>query len=101
MTYREKMIENRENLGWCKPISYFNGRVIVAINNCQVVGVQLDGTEVPPEPDKLFTIAKMINPDCDADAINRDFEIAVGARGHESPCCGCPWFDACDAMDDN
>ena len=62
MTYREKMEENLENLGWCKPLSYLGGRVVVAINERQVVGVQLDGEDVSVFPSILHEVAAMINP---------------------------------------
>lgn len=101
MTYREKMMENRENLGWCKPLSYLGGRVVVAINERRVVGAQLDGEDVPADSDKLREIAAMVNPDCDADALGRDFEAAVETCGRELPCCECPWFNICDAMDED
>lgn len=100
MTYREMMVENRENLGWCKPVSYFGGRVIVAINEGCAVGIQLNGENVPVNPDQLRKIAAMIKPDCNADALSRNFETAVNTCGRELPCYMCPWFDSCDAMDD-
>ena len=100
MTYREKMMENRENLGWCKPLSYLDSRIIIATNERRVVGVQLDGKDVPAEPEKLRKIAAMINPGYDTDALEHDFETAVATYGQELPCCECPWFNICDAMDD-
>lgn len=101
MTYRDMMRENRDNLGWCKPISYLDGRVIVAINGGHAVGIQLDGKNVPINSDRLRKIAAMINPDYNADALSCSFEIAVDACGRDLPCCVCPWFDSCDAMDND
>lgn len=31
---------------------------------------------------------------------NRDADIIRDAGGEQIPCCDCPWFDVCQAMDD-
>ena len=40
MTYRDYMIDSSENLGWCKPISFDGGSIIIAQNEGEIVGIR-------------------------------------------------------------
>lgn len=100
MSYRDMMIENQENLGWCKPLSFLGGRVVIALNESQVVCASVDGKTLPECPETTRTVAKLVNPEY-SDYINcSDTDIILDAAHKELPCCKCPWFNVCDAMDD-
>lgn len=101
MSYRDMMIEERGNLGWCKPLSFLGGRVVVALNEGQVECVSIDGKDLPECPETTRAVAKLVNPEYD-DYINRsDTDIILDAAHKELPCCKCPWFYDCDAMEDD
>ena len=99
--YRKMMIEQGGNLGWCKPISYNDGGVILALNEGQIVGLQMDGADLDKiDNATLETVARRVNPDY-ADYSGWSLQhIILDANGEELPCCRCPWFGVCDAMDD-
>ena len=94
MTYRDYMIDSSENLGWCKPLSFNGGSIIIARNEGEIVGIRADGEDLGATPENIRTIALRIDPDCDGDI------DLVDAACRELPCRSCPWFDACCAMDD-
>lgn len=105
MSYRDTMIENQENLEWCKPLSFLGGRVIVALNEGQITCISVDGKTLPSYPenvhaDSIRTAAKLVNPEYDEYSGWPDTHILLEADYEELPCCKCPWFDVCDAMDD-
>lgn len=94
------MIENRENLGWCKPLSFLGGRVVVVLNERQVTCASVDGKTLPECPETTRTVAKLVNPEYDDYISCSDTEVLLDAAHKELPCCKCPWFYDCDAMDD-
>ena len=102
MTYREMMKKNDENLGWCKPLSWKNGRVVLAINDGTIAGIKVDGKSIEITPENIKAVAQRINSDYSdysgwdgTDIINDCVDDAK-----ELPCRRCPWFGVCDAMDE-
>lgn len=87
MTCRDIMKQNNENLSWCKPVSYDNGRVVIAVNEGHIVGIQIDGVNIDVTPDSIRSVSARI----------KEFED-MGDVGDELPCRLCPWFDICDQM---
>ena len=94
------MIENQENLGWCKPLSFLGGRVVVALNEGCAECVLVDGEQLSECPETTRLVAKLVNPDYDDYSDMDDIHIMLDAAHKELPCCKCPWFYDCDAMDD-
>lgn len=99
-TVRDMMRENNDNLDWCRPESYLDGRVILAINEGTVVGINIDGTKQATTPENIRRVAKMVNADYDDYEGWDDAHIIQDADHEELPCRLCPWFDDCDAMDE-
>lgn len=97
--YRKKMIENGENLGWCKPLSFLDGKVILAVNEGEVVGLRIDGTDVKINAESVHRVAEMVNPCYDLYSGWDDMHIIAEAPHKELGCCDCPWFGICDAME--
>ena len=80
MTMRDIMINNDENLSWCKPISYNGGETVVVVNEGKAISAQDHGKEIRVVPFEFTD------------------EHFVG--GTELPCRRCPWFGVCAAMDE-
>lgn len=99
MTYREYMTEKMENIGWCKPLSFLNGKVIVAMTGGNVSSIQIDGKDVECSPENIKAVAKMVNKGYDLYHGWSDSVIIGDATEGEMPCCKCPWFNICGAMD--
>lgn len=97
--YRKMMMDNGENLCWCKPLSYQDGKVILAVNEGEIVGLRIDGTDVKINADSVRRVAKMVNPDYDLYDGWDEMHIIQEAPHEELGCCNCPWFGICDAMD--
>ena len=100
MTYREKLSAENENLGWCKPLSFANGKVIAAINEGSVDSIQIEGKTIPATDENIRTAAKIANESYDLYKGWNDTNILLDAESEELPCRLCPWFGICDAMDD-
>lgn len=100
MSYRDMMRESNENLGWCRPESYLDGRVILAINEGTVAGIVIDGAEQTTTPENIRRVAKMVNDNYDLYEGWDDVHIIQDVDHEELPCRLCPWFDDCDAMDE-
>lgn len=102
MTYRERMIKNGGNLSWCVPyrVTTKGGDVIIiAENEGNIVGCQINGRDV--DGMTWERIARMVNPDYDLYSGWEDRHIAHDdVPWEELECRSCPWFDVCDAMDE-
>lgn len=104
MTNREIMMQNNENLSWCKPLSFENGNVVVAFNEGTIAGIQIDGNDIEITPDAIKSVANRIN--YMGDDIGDDYirfiknRIFFDPDHEELPCRLCPWFDACCVMDE-
>lgn len=99
-TCRDTMRESNENLEWCRPESYLNGRVILAINEGRVDGINIDGQDLDTTPDNIRKVAQMVNDEYDLYEGQPDTQIIQDAEHKELPCCLCPWFEVCQAMDE-
>ena len=100
MSYRDMMRESDENLGWCRPESYLDGRVILAINEGTVAGICIDGAKQATTPENIRRAAQMVNADYDDYEGWNDVHIIQDVDHDELPCRLCPWFGDCDAMDE-
>lgn len=102
MTYRDMMQEGDENLGWCNPLSWEDGKVVLAVNEGTIASIQIDGEDVPTTPENIKAVAQRINDMYDAYSGWDDTHIILDceAEAEELPCRLCPWFDVCDAMDE-
>lgn len=96
--FREMMLENDNNLSWCKPLEFKNGEVVIAINGGDIVGLQVNGETVDVMP--VEHIARLVNEDYDLYEGYSPMEILYDADFSELPCRCCPWFWECGAMDD-
>lgn len=82
MTYRDYMIDSTENLGWCRPLSFDGGNIVIARNEGEIVGVRVDGEDLDTTQENIHAIAHRLD------------------SGRELPCRECPWFSTCCAMDE-
>lgn len=100
---REEMIENQQNLGWCKPIEFANGKVIIVRNEGEIISALINGEDISKiTPEIIKKIAKTVNPDYESlkdDYRMTDDEIIADASCKELPCAKCPWFHVCEAME--
>ena len=94
------MRDNNDNLSWCRPESYLNGRVVLAINEGQVDGISIDGQGLSTTPDNIRKVAQMVNDEYDLYEGQTDTRIIQDAEHKELPCRLCPWFEVCQAMDE-
>jgi hypothetical protein len=79
---RRNMIENNENLGWCKPLYFEARKMWLVLHEGEVDSVLVDGVEVPFE------------------SLEISLDDLLGEDHIEEGCYKCPWFMTCDAMDD-
>lgn len=102
MAYRDMMRENNENLGWCKPLAWKDGKVILAINEGTVVGIQINGEDAHTTPENIKVVAQWINDMYNDYSGLDDTHIILDCEdeAEELPCRLCPWFGTCDAMDE-
>ena len=102
MEYRDMMQQNDDNLGWCKPLSWEDGRVVLAVNEGAVSGIQVDGASIEITPENIKAIAQRINSEYGEYSDCGDTEIILDCEdeAEELPCRLCPWFYSCDAMDE-
>ena len=99
-TCRDTMRENNENLEWCRPESYLDGRVILAINEGRVDGIMIDREKLAATPENIHQVADMVNDCRDLYEYQTDTHIIQDAEHKELPCRLCPWFETCAAMDE-
>lgn len=101
MTNREIMMQNNENLSWCKPLSFENGNVVIVSNETDIIGIRIDGDDIDVTPDAIKSVAKRVNDMYDEYSNRSDESIIFDADPQEElPCRLCPWFDACCVMDE-
>ena len=103
MTTREFMRTEGGNLGWCKPYISHNNKYALAVNGVEVVGMLFAGEDIQPDrlDDNLLLrlFARAVNNSYDDYSGYDDLHIATDALS-ERGCRNCPWFDMCDAMDE-
>ena len=100
MTYRNMMIDNEENLSWCKPLSFMDGKIVIALHEGTIDSMIIDGTEVDANDENIQNAARLANSSYDCYKGWDDTHILIDAESEELPCRRCPWFDVCAAMDE-
>ena len=103
MTLRDYMRGHDENMTWCKP--YITEDESVAFTLCEgnISAFRMDGSEKRSNitAGDLNVLARRLEPDYDFYEGYTDKEIIFNASAaRERPCCECPWFEDCAAMDD-
>ena len=99
-TYRDFMMENDENLDWCKPLSFLGGRVILAENDGRIHSVQVDGEERDDLVGDEEKLARLVNDEYEDYKGWSNHQIIHFADHEELGCRNCPWFGICEAMDE-
>lgn len=96
------MQESNENLGWCKPLTWEDGKVVLAINEGTVVGIQIEGADISVNPANIKAVARRINDMYSNYSGWDDTHIILDCadEAEELPCRLCPWFGDCNAMDE-
>lgn len=97
---REVMLENGENLSWCKPMKHRIENVFISVNEGEVVGIRVNGKDEDITDEKIKELAKKLNLDYDKYEGWNDIHILLESDFEELGCKDCPWFDICEAMDD-
>lgn len=109
MTNREYYIENGGSLPWCRPYESDDGRVKFTYHEFarpgyQVMGLIIDGEEVTAPLEALEAdierAARVVNDKYDDYGEYDPTHILLGGNVEELDCRDCPWFEECDAMED-
>lgn len=102
MTTRDYMINHpRENLEWCAPYITDDNRYAIAINEGEIVSMQVNGQDIDPTPNAITDMARAVNPYFDDYSGYTPTRIALySEKFHQTGCKNCPWFGICDAMDE-
>ena len=117
---RDELIENGENLGWCKPV--YVGDLVFAQGEGQIVGVKWGDKRADREPAISYIMLEaaehMLGVEAAEEATRGvwDDELCSSALAHalvwsctygdldvesgETGCRDCPWFDKCPTLDD-
>lgn len=109
MTNREYFIENGGNLSWCRPYESNDGRV--EFTYCEfgrpgerIYGLIIDGEEVTVPLDAIEAdierAARIVNEYYDDYRGYDATHILLDGDVKEVGCPDCPWFEECEAMDD-
>lgn len=98
MTYRDYMKENGGNLSWCKPYRNTKENVYLVLNESRVISVSVNGKEV--STDYIKELAQRLGVYNQYEEWD-DTYILLEDGWEEMGCSECPWFDRCEAMDDN
>lgn len=96
-----------ENMSWCRPYISEDERYMLAINEGEIISIQIDGRLVEMDEKEpghyrysknlLQRLARSVNPDYDEYEGYTDTYIILNAL-EERGCAECPWRDECDAM---
>lgn len=98
---RELSKHPEDTIGYCKPISFLDKKiVIVYCESGKILNILLDGEEIEVNEDNITTIAKMANSEFDCYSGYTATEILLFADHEELGCCGCPYFDDCTELED-
>lgn len=104
MITRDYMIENDENMDWCKPFRLVEKDVFWTSCEGVVSSVKIGGDEFTSVTDNvLHKLAAVVNPEYNLYEKNgcsiNDHLYRSEAKVKELPCNQCPWFYGCEAMD--
>ena len=100
--YRKMMIDKRESLGWCEARADDTGRVIAIHDEGALGGLSVDGIDagyLPIAPDTLRQAAQIVAGDYYGLGDRTDTQWIMEETTHTMPCCDCPFFGVCDAME--
>lgn len=96
-----------ENLDWCRPYISDDERIAVAVNEGEIINIQVDGRDIEWDEKRKFSfgysenllhrLAQEINPNYDLYKGYTDTHIILDTL-EERGCAECPWRDECDAM---
>ncbi len=104
MKTRDIMVKKDENLSWCKPYVSEDSQYALAVCEGKVAGMVFAGKEVESDklddPSLLKRFAKNVNPYFSDYSGWDDLHIAL-ERMSETACRNCPWFDVCEAMEED
>jgi hypothetical protein len=98
---REIMIENGQNVSWCKPLKHRTEDIFLIVNEGEISGIRINGKDENVTPEIITELAKKLNESYDEYEGWSDTHILLDADFEEMGCCDCPYFDICEAMDDD
>lgn len=97
---REIMIENGQNVSWCKPLKHRTEDIFLIVTEGEISGIRINGKDENVTPEIITELAKKLNESHDEYEGWSDTHILLDADFEELGCSDCPYFDICEAMDD-
>lgn len=98
-TYRDHMTETRESLTWCQALSNESGTIQCVSLEGRLESFQVDGKYMPTTKDLINQIARRLTGSNYEMFQGWTDEELIRQELQERPCCECPWFNECEAMD--
>ncbi len=98
---REIMIENGQNLSWCKPLKHRTDDIFLIVTEGEISGICINGKDENITPETITELAKKLNESYDEYERWDDTHVLLDADFEETGCCNCPYFNICEAMEDN
>jgi len=96
------MQEDGGNLSWCKPVKleYGGKTAIIAQNERDLAGLQIAGKDIHGNLfDALVEYFGIDEAETLSDLYNYTFDDG-DIVATDMDCCNCPWFETCEAMDE-
>lgn len=97
---REIMIENGQNIDWCKPLRHRTENIIIVLMGGEIIQIRINEEDKDVTPEIITELAKKLNESYDEYEGWSDTHILLDADFEELGCSDCPYFDICEAMDD-
>ena len=104
---RKEMIENGQNLSWCVPMKHKTENIYLVVNENNIDSILDNGKETLRSrktdkviDEKINVLAQRLNPEYDEYEGWNDTHILIDSGFEELGCKDCPWFNSCDAMND-
>ena len=97
---REIMIENGQNVSWCKPLKHRTEDIFLILTEGEISGIRINGKDENVTPEIITELAKKLNESYDDYDGWSDTHILLAADFEELGCSKCPYFDICEAMND-
>lgn len=94
------MIENGQNVSWCKPLKHRTEDILLIVNEGEISGIRINEKDENVTPEIITELAKKLNESYDEYEGWSDTHILLDADFEELGCSNCPYFDICEAMDD-
>ncbi len=98
---REIMIENGQNVSWCKPLKHRTEDIFLIVTDGEISGIRINGKDENVTAEIIMELAKKLNESYDEYEGWNDTHILLDADFEELGCRDCPYFDICEAMDDS